>query len=385
MDRLTNRRINLEEYASRCTKLESRPRAVFVELTQNCNLRCWMCRPDALPQDARMMSEHTFHLVVDELFAFAEIIDLRGWGESLLHPGFKRAVEAASRSGAKLKLYTNLSVEDATLYECLVEHSVLTTVSFDAATRGRFNRLRRGSNFDLIMRNLEFLTKEFGKHGRRDLIELSVTVQGDNLCELDEIVRLASRLGIPRVRLFPVICPKRSHAHLEHHRERLPRILDRVAATGRECGVAVQLGVAPIDSIAIPSAVLSDSCIHPWTHCYVAWDGGVGFCDHLIGNQRYILGHIADGLMAAWNSPGFIRLRSEHAIAAISARHAACRWCYGRRYADTEHELVPEARSRVVCSSMTPFLHGSGVQAEDCEFVSGTDTPLPISTNVQTA
>lgn len=377
MDRLENRRINLEEYTLRRTKLESRPRAVFVELTQNCNLRCWMCRPDALPQDERMMSEHTFRLVADELFPFAEIIDLRGWGESLLYPGFKQAVEIASRSGAKVKLYTNLSVNDVALYECLVEHSVLTTVSFDAATRNRFNRLRRGSNFDLIIRNIEFLTKEFSKRGRRDLVELSVTVQGDNLCELDKIVKLAGRLGISRVRLFPVICPKGSHAHLDYHSDRLCEILDRVVITGREGGVAVQLGVALIDSIAIPSAVLSDSCIHPWTHCYIAWDGGVGFCDHLIGNQRYILGHIADGLMTAWNSASFVRLRSEHARATISARHAACRWCYGRRYSDIEHELVPETKSRVVCSSITPTLHGSGVQAEDCEFVSGTDTPLP--------
>jgi radical SAM protein with 4Fe4S-binding SPASM domain len=331
-----------------------------------------------------MMSEHTFRLVADNLFPFAEIIDLRGWGESLLYPGFKQAVESASRSGAKLKLYTNLSVDDLALYECLVEHSVLTTVSFDAATPNRFNRLRRGSDFDLIMRNLRFLTREFGKRGRPELVELSVTMQGDNLCELNEIVKLAGRLGIPRVRLFPVICPKGSHAHLDHHRDRLRGILDQVTITGRELDVAVQLGAAPVDSIAIPSAVLSASCIHPWTHCYVAWDGGVGFCDHLIGNQRYILGNIADGLMTVWNSPAFVGLRSEHATATITAQYAACRWCYGRRYADTEQELVPEAQSRVVCSSITPTLHGSGVQAEDCEFVSGTDTPLPVLKNGQT-
>src|SRR5207302_8590066 len=123
--------------------VENWARAVFVELTQNCNLRCWMCRPDALPQDERMMSEDTFQLVVDELFPCAEIIDLRGWGESLLYPGFKRAVKLASLSGAKVKLYTNLSVDDVAIYECLVEHSVLTTVSFDAATQERFRRLRR--------------------------------------------------------------------------------------------------------------------------------------------------------------------------------------------------------------------------------------------------
>jgi radical SAM protein with 4Fe4S-binding SPASM domain len=381
MDRLANRRINLEEYASRRTKLASRPRAVFVELTQNCNLRCWMCRPDALPQDERMMSEHTFRLVTEELFPFAEIIDLRGWGESLLYPGFKQAVEVASRSGAKVKLYTNLNVDDPTLYQSLVEHCVLTTVSFDAATRDRFNRLRRGSDFDLIIRNLGFITREFSKRGRPDLVELSVTVQGDNLCELDEIVKLAGRFGIPRVRLFPVICPKESHAHLDHHSGHLREILDQLAITGQERGVAVQLGVALIDSIAIPAAVLSDSCIHPWTHCYIAWDGGVGFCDHLIGNQRYILGNISDGLMTAWNSADFVRLRSEHVARAISDKHDACRWCYGRRYTDTEHELMPEAESRLVCSSMATTLHGTGVKAADCDFVSGTDTPLPILKN----
>lgn len=380
-DRAENRRVSLLEYSSRHARLRSRPRAVFVELTQNCNLRCWMCRPDALPQDARMMSDETFQLVVEELFPFAEVIDLRGWGESLLHPRFIRAVEAASRSGAKVKLYTNLSVDDPALYQCLVEHSILTTVSFDAATRDRFNRLRRGSDFDLITRNLEFLTVEFSKRGRRDLVELSVTAQGDNLCELEDIVRMAARLGVSRVRVFPLICPKHSRAHLEHHRDALCDVLDRLAPLGRQHGVPVQLGVAPIDSVAIPSAVLSDSCIHPWTHCYVAWDGGIGFCDHLIGNQRYILGSISDGLMEVWNNADFVRLRTEHAAAAISSKHAACRWCYGRRYSDFEHELVPELSTRVVCSSLLPTLRGSGVEAADCDFVSGTDVPLPITTN----
>ena len=384
MNRLENRRINLEEYALRQTKLKSRPRAIFVELTQNCNLRCWMCRPDALPQDERMMSERTFRLVVDELFPFADIIDLRGWGESLLYPDFKRAVKAASSNGAKVKLYTNLSVDDITLYECLVEHFVLTTVSFDAATPNLFNRLRRGSDFDLITHNLAFLTREFAKRGRQDLVELSVTVQRDNLNELDEIIKLAARLGILRVRLFPVICQKESHARLEHQNTILRGILDKVAETGREYNVAVQLGATLTDSISIPNAVLSDSCIHPWTHCYISWDGGVGFCDHLIGNQRYILGHLDEGLMTVWNGSDFVKLRQEHTSGIITDRHSACRWCYGRRYSDIEHELFPNLTSRVVCSSIMQKLHGSGVNAEDCEFVSGTDTPLPPHQNEQT-
>jgi radical SAM protein with 4Fe4S-binding SPASM domain len=377
MSSVSNRDMNISEYTRRQGLLRSRPRAIFVELTQNCNLRCWMCRPDALPQDDRMMSEEIFGQVADELFPFAEIIDLRGWGESLLYPRFRSAVERASGSGAKVKLYTNLSVDDATLYETLIANSVRTTVSFDAASPDKFKRLRRGSDFDLILRNLKQLSTGFQKKNQQALLELSVTVQGDNLAELDGIVLLAGQLGIPRVRLFPVICSKLSRAHLSHYEDVLVGVLDRVAITGRHNGVAVQLGAALTDASAIPSAVLSETCIHPWTHCYVSWDGGVGFCDHLIGNQRYILGSVKTGIITAWNNSDFVQLRAEHATSQPSNKYAACKWCYGRRYSDTEHELMPSALSRVVCSSRGDQLHGPGYTAESCEFVAGTDSPFP--------
>src|SRR5579863_7238497 len=81
-----NKRTMWQEFAAGCTRLEAMPRVLFVELTRFCNLACQMCRePGAVGRD-QSLSTQLFDRFATEFFPTTEIVDLRGWGESLILP-----------------------------------------------------------------------------------------------------------------------------------------------------------------------------------------------------------------------------------------------------------------------------------------------------------
>src|SRR5690349_6706086 len=109
MLREENRRLNLREYSEGKTELISRPRYVLVELTQGCNLRCPMCRPEIVSTKGKSMSRERFWRIANELFSTAEMVDLRGWGESLILPDVEEFIRTTTRYGTAIRFVTNLS------------------------------------------------------------------------------------------------------------------------------------------------------------------------------------------------------------------------------------------------------------------------------------
>lgn len=356
--RQENQVLNKQEYSARQVQLKSWPRVLFVELTQKCNASCWMCRPPggnaALPE----MAFDKFREIGDQAFPRAEVIDLRGWGESLIYPHFSKALDYSASFGASLKIYTNLSVSRR-LCEQLIDYDVTTAVSFDAAEKHLFERLRAGCRFELVKENLAFLASAAAAKGRRDLVYLSVTVQGDNFWDIPNIVALADELGISEVKLFPIICDEAEPAHLSHHLTALVVALDQAQEMANNRAVRLSCGAGLDESLTIAEKALTDPCLHPWAYCYIDPLGQLGFCDHLIGQKAFILADASKDFHAAWNSKGFQRLREQHACGpgAIGDEYYPCRWCYGRRYTDLEHWIEPSFACRKVSSDTSPKLY----------------------------
>ncbi len=356
--RQENRILNRQEYAAHQVQLKSWPRVLFVELTQKCNAACWMCRAPGGNAGLPEMAFDKFREIADQAFPRAEVIDLRGWGESLIYPHFSKALDYAASFGASLKVYTNLSVSRR-LCELLIDYDVTTAVSFDAAEKHLFERLRAGCRFDLVRENLEFLAAAFAAKGRREQVYLSVTVQGDNLWDIPNIVSFAGELGISEVKLFPVICDEAEPAHLSHHLPALVTVLDQALEMANSRALRLSCGAGLDESLTISSKALTEPCLHPWAYCYIDPLGRLGFCDHLIGQKAFILAGASTDFHAAWNSKGFQRLREQHAFgpSVIGDEHYPCRWCYGRRYTDLEHWIEPTFACRKVSSDTNQKLY----------------------------
>src|SRR5689334_5871779 len=97
--RRENASVNADEYHERRLLLRSLPTIVYVELTQNCNLHCVMCRVPRRYDPSKDMAADIFDAVARQLMPTATVVDLRGWGESTILKHFEASLERVTGTG----------------------------------------------------------------------------------------------------------------------------------------------------------------------------------------------------------------------------------------------------------------------------------------------
>lgn len=352
--RIENQRLNIEEYENGKVTLDSKPLAVFVELTQNCNLKCPMCRFGEKYRPDWNMSEETFDRLAEQLFPSAAVVDLRGWGESTMLPNFDYFIRRTLAYRPQLRLVTNGQINRMHVWELLMRAHAVITVSCDAADPELFERLRGGGKIERLKNSVRSIVSARNKYGApKDSVTLNVVTSQDNLDDLPCIVDMAAELDVPRVTLNPLVTNFDDSSHLRSNLDRTEAAYAATAARARERDVELQLGSAPDPALAIPELVRRPACIHPWSYAYVEYDGGMGFCDHLMGSPRYALGKIGeDSPLDVWNSEEWQQIRRAHLKNDIPDRFAPCRFSYAHRYIDFEH-LIHPSRAEGIVSTKT--------------------------------
>jgi len=350
--RLRNRALNLSEYREGRVRLASHPRYVMVELTRGCNLSCPMCRKRRVGFREQTMRAEVFAKVSAELFESAEMIDLRGWGESLVLPEFAECMRAAEISGAQTRVVTNLSFRQPAVLKALAAAGTHVTVSLDSAEPSVLAGLRPGAHLPLIEENLKTLSARYREiWGSAERLTILCTVQLPALAGLYKLAELAWECGVGEVRLAAVSVPAGSPLALCEAPRRVDQALSELAHACRRRGIAVvvttQLGSMPENGGIIPP------CIRPWAYVAVNYEGRLGFCDHLIGpvGDRFILGDLrTTPLQEIWNGVAWMELRREHVGRrdASGPNFSRCSRCYRHRYVEFEDVLVPEAAERRV-------------------------------------
>ncbi|MEI9926946.1 MAG: radical SAM/SPASM domain-containing protein [Sphingomonas sp.] len=313
-----------------------------------------MCRTADVNRHPQEMSEPLFARLEDELFPTAELIDLRGWGESLIFPHFPDRLERAARSGAGLRVVTNLSFRRPAVLDALAAAGAHIGVSLDTADAALLFRLRRGARLDLIEANLRHLGERYARAGRSDRLCLYVTCQRPALDGLADLVEFAARCGVFDIRFAPVTTDPNSPLSLRPVEEQLPALLTRIAEAALPLGVRVSLTASLTDQSE--PQLGAPACLHPWTQFCVAFDGRVGFCDHLIGpmGDEYMLGDLTDcSVEAIWNSPDWTALRRNHAARRdpLAPHFGECAWCYRNRHVDLTTFSSPRSQRNVSGSS----------------------------------
>ena len=355
--RQANRALNNLEFERRSVVLESQPLALFLELTKNCNLHCPMCRPRQKFEPRLNMPFELYERIADELFRTAIMVDLRGWGESALLKDFDAFIKLAASYRPQLRLVTNAQIDRKAVWDLLMEAHAIVAVSCDAATKDLFAKLRAGGTLTRLTRCVTSLVASRNEHGapRENVIMTSVT-SPHNLHELADIVTLAARLDLPKVIFFPVQGNHGTWA-LDSSDDEIAAAYEHAFARGRSEGVVVQLGAAPSEGLALPDLVKPVPCMHPWSYAYIDYRGRVGFCDHLIGESRYVFDSLTErSFRDIWNGPDFQQLRTAHSSADVSDRFSDCRWCYKQRYVDFEDRFHGIYGPRRVATDARPVL-----------------------------
>lgn len=272
------------------------PSKIYIDLTQDCNLHCVMCR-EAPGRTGRTMDISLFKRIVNETRDGVTSYSLFNWGEPLLVKDFRERLIYLfnhKRAEVLIDISTNGMLMDEETSKLLIEHDVEVTVSFDGANKDTFEKIRRGANYDLICRHLKMISKIAAKMPAYRAPGIHITIQRDNWSELFEVVEAVRNLGARGIGMGPVVTPA------EYRVKPTKDVLGNIARAinyAEKNGMVVDIfptrmgeyvweGDCYVDANRF---YIDENCDAPLTCTSIGWDGDVFLCcnvGELVDNLR---------------------------------------------------------------------------------------------------
>lgn len=153
------------------------PLHLDIEITGRCNLMCVQCFRFSRRTDIGDMDMSLFKKIIDEGRKYnLPAINLSWLGESFLHPQLIDMIRYAKNSGVMdIWINTNGTLIDEDMAEKIIESGLNNIIfSVDAVSEETYNRIKCGSDFELINRNIEYLIE---LRNKKNLIEPRVHIQ----------------------------------------------------------------------------------------------------------------------------------------------------------------------------------------------------------------
>lgn len=175
-------------------------RLLQVESSLACNLRCVMCPWRGISKEAEtsgIMSQEVWEAIRPYLSEVLSI-DFSGGGEPLLQPRLEEWIRQAKGAGCETGFLTNglLLKKDTT--RRMIDPAVdWIGVSMDGANAEMYEDIRIGASFERVCENLAFLSKL--RVGKVPKTMINFVLMNINFHQVEEIVRLAARLGVDQV------------------------------------------------------------------------------------------------------------------------------------------------------------------------------------------
>ena len=213
-------------------------RVTFVTNPDDCNLACDMCPghsplgPGPRRPPRRLDPELVLAVLAEREGSPLREVVPSTMGEPLLWAGLDRLAAACQARGLSLNVTTNGTFPGRgprAWARLLAPATRDLKVSWNGASAAVAERLMGGLRYEAALDALRaFLVERdavAAAGGRRCRVSFQVTAQEENLAELPEVVRLAARLGVERVKLH-------------HLQPRLPHL--RARCLGRDGGAAAR-------------------------------------------------------------------------------------------------------------------------------------------------
>lgn len=310
---MDNVKFNSMEIKEGKTDLFSKPPLVYVELTQRCNCSCLMCyRNDSESAGMRDkvadMSRKDFELVSSELFKTAEVVDLRGFGETTIYPEFASILDYCRRSypHIKYKLISNGKAINTELMRAMATLDLDLYISFDAAEKHLFEYLRRGNSYDAVIATINQWNGMFSKG---NTARLHVTLHRHNCFHLTEIARFAATSNC-RLLSISEIDPLTGSEWLVDQECAAHEIV-KCAEVCASAGIDLVIPAIYFKALTIMSnwkTVAITKCLAPWNTILVKYDGEIYSCSHRFSSMGNM---VRRPFPEIWNGDHFKLLRSE--------------------------------------------------------------------------
>lgn len=336
--------------ASRSPIASMRPRNVFIEITNHCNLLCETCpRTFTTYEQPQTLAWDDFVRVVEQ-FPDMERAVLHGIGEPLLNKDLPRMIVYLKVRGVYVLFNTNATLLTEDWARKLIESGLdEIRVSIDGANPKTYALIRGAPLFHKVVGNLKrFIEIQKELQAATPRPSLWMTGMKENIAELPAVVRLAAHIGVPEVYLQRMVYYHDAdgapgmlddgHGLFVTFDEIVNRIVTESVALAHSLGVVLRASGAttPQHSLKGEGAITSDvpqrpwaACMRPWTTAYVTANGNLlPCCISPFATPDYEslkLGNVFDQPMdKTWNADSYqewrTRLLSDHP-------HEACAGC----------------------------------------------------------
>ena len=289
------------------------PYKLYLDLTQDCNLFCKMCR-DKVEITGKTMPFDLFCRLVDETAPFVRSYSLFNWGEPITLKDFRERVDyicSKKRADCKIDISTNGMLLTDSLIDFLRKHEVFVIVSVDGADKTTFESIRRGANFDFICDRLVALSKAYEDVPIFDSPEVYTSIQKENQHQLLEITRLVHSLGIRRMGYGLVTVPDEFAVEIN---DELRTEIEKTAEFIDTHGMLNSLYPTKVGDylwwgnkyVSKDDFIVDTSCNAPFINASIAYNGDVFLCC----NGGEIAGNVSDKTFReVWQSARYNELR----------------------------------------------------------------------------
>ncbi len=199
------------------------PLNLDIESTNACDLRCIMCTRNFMTEKIGSISWDLYKKVVDEASDYRlPALKLNFRGEPLLHPDLPKLVKYAKDKGVlEVQFNTNgLSLTEKKSEELIKAGLDRIIFSVDGATKGTYEGIRTGSNFERVVGNIKRFVEIRNRVGlKRPVVRAQMVKMEENKHEVEQFLNMwrdvVNRVAITSQR-EPYIKGKGSPKKLEH-------------------------------------------------------------------------------------------------------------------------------------------------------------------------
>jgi len=175
-------------------------RLLQIEPALECNLRCVMCPWREIAHDLEnhgLMSQTIWESIRPHLSEIKSI-DFTGGGEPLLQPNLPEWIDEAHAAGCETGFLSNgLLLKKEKLQLILNAGVDWICISMDGATADIYHKIRIGSDFERVCANVGNIAEL--RTGQTPKTMINFVLMHINFHQVEEILRLAARLGIDQV------------------------------------------------------------------------------------------------------------------------------------------------------------------------------------------
>lgn len=191
----------MEDFIQAHAKLEELdlPEVIEIEPIHSCNFRCVMCH---VPYEKLSKKRIDVPTLLRQMVGFeGRWVTLASSYEPTVHPDFVQLVNGLTDIGVKLDMCTNGSLFSEKLISSIRDINLRSlSLSFDGATKGTYESIRPGGNFDQVIERVGNLRDAFER--KNTYFSVNQTLMRSNIQEVCQSVELWERMGFDHLGLI---------------------------------------------------------------------------------------------------------------------------------------------------------------------------------------